>query len=63
MSHAIGQGAVPGLPGDGIAEVMYSGVVLDKENRADSDWLCLMCWFEFMRIWCDEVSTLWSAHK
>lgn len=35
-------GAVPELPGDVIPGVMYSGVVLDKESRADSDWQCLM---------------------
>lgn len=44
-----------------IAEVIYFGVVLDKENRADNDWLCLV--FEFIVIWCDEVSALWSACK
>lgn len=54
---------MPELPGDVIAEVMYFGVVLDKGNRADSDWLCLMCWFEFTVIWCDEVSALWCACK
>lgn len=41
MSRAVGQGrgAVPELLGDVIPEVTYSGVVLDKENRADNDWL------------------------
>lgn len=40
---------MPELPGDVIPEVTYSGVVLDKENRADSDGLFLMYLFELMR--------------
>jgi len=39
---------VPELLVDVIPEVMYAGVILDKENEADSDWLFLMCLFEFM---------------
>lgn len=38
-----GAGAVPELPGDVIPELTCSGVVLDKESRADNDWMCLMC--------------------
>lgn len=41
MSRAGGQGSV-------ILEVMCAAAVLDKENRADSDWLFLMYWLEFM---------------
>lgn len=41
MSCAGGQGSV-------IPEVVCAAVVLDKENCADSDWLFLMYWPEFM---------------